>query len=595
MSTRAGTQYHPSQSDPEPNMDNDHGRMLRAITEQLARMTDQLDQLGGRVQSLEESRSNPTEPESPHHRQHHHDPGQQSDFDAPHPTPPPARRPYQYDHGPIPRRPQYPDPAYHPREPYYRDQDRRPNLDHENPDDRAVRNVKLDAPTFDSSLDPKIYEDWEGDMDQYFDWYDMSEVRKYKFAKTRLVHQARLYWGNLELLIRRRGAEPIATWAEMKRRLRDKYVPMSYHQKLLDQWQRLNQGNKPVSEYIAKFDEFVMRCHLAEPEEATLSRFRAGLREDIQRELYFREVNDLELAYQIARTAERFHRGPISSRPTAPPPRPVSGPNYPSRPTPSPVTARPEDKGKAPETPRPSTSRAACFRCHKVGHFASNCPSRSLHIGESSEGDLEPCEEYEEEVYEADPSLIEAYEEEDAPIESDLVGVVRCILSQAVVQEDWHRTNILQIFFKLGDKVCKVIIDSGSCVNAISTSAVKSFGLTSIPHPNPYKVSWIDSTSIPIKSRCKVPIKLQSYQEDVWCDVVPMGVSSVILGRPWLFDHDATLFGKTNSCSFTHLGKKTVIHPTPPRDSTKKASSSLKEKKPGLNLITDKELEQEIK
>ena len=154
----------------------------------------------------------------------------------------------------------------------------------------------------------------------------------------------------MELLIRRRGEGPITTWGGMKIRLREKYVPTSYKQKLLDQWKTMNQGNKPVSEYIAKFDEFVMRCHLNEPEETILSRFRAGLREEIQKELYFREVTDLEQAYQIARTAEQFHRGPMSVRPSAPPQRLVSDQSYPSRPNPSSSIARPDDKDKVPET-----------------------------------------------------------------------------------------------------------------------------------------------------------------------------------------------------------------------------------------------------
>ena len=59
-------------------------------------------------------------------------------------------------------------------------------------------------------------------------------------------------------------------------RLREKYLPMSYNQRLLDQWQRLTQGTRSVAEYIAKFDEFVMRCNVTEDESVTLSRFRAG-------------------------------------------------------------------------------------------------------------------------------------------------------------------------------------------------------------------------------------------------------------------------------------------------------------------------------
>jgi len=69
-----------------------------------------------------------------------------------------------------------------------------------------------------------------------------------------------------------------------------------------------------------------------------------------------------------------------------------------------------------------------------------------------------------------------------------------------------------------------------------------------------------------------------------------MGVSSIILWRPWLYDHDATQFGKTNSCAFNHLVKKIVINPFPPNDEVKKEASSLKEKKPGLHLISAKEL-----
>ena len=69
-------------------------------------------------------------------------------------------------------------------------------------DERALRNIRLEAPNFDGNLDPKIYIDWEGEMDQYFKWYDMTEERKCKFMKLRLVRQARLYWKNIERLIR---------------------------------------------------------------------------------------------------------------------------------------------------------------------------------------------------------------------------------------------------------------------------------------------------------------------------------------------------------------------------------------------------------
>ena len=86
----------------------------------------------------------------------------------------------------------------------------------------------------------------------------------------------------------------------MKDKLHEKYLLASYQQCLLDQWQRLIQGIGSVNEYIDKFEEYLMRCNVNEDPSVTLSRFRAGLREDIQRELFMREVYSLEQAYQLA-------------------------------------------------------------------------------------------------------------------------------------------------------------------------------------------------------------------------------------------------------------------------------------------------------
>ena len=112
------------------------------------------------------------------------------------------QNPREAHHEPNPRRDPRPYQTFEPNP-------RRPNQDQRDHDDQTLRNIRLDAPTFDGSLNPKVYLDWEGEMDQYFEWYDMTEERKYKFAKLRLVHQARLYWKNIERIIRQRGDDPI--------------------------------------------------------------------------------------------------------------------------------------------------------------------------------------------------------------------------------------------------------------------------------------------------------------------------------------------------------------------------------------------------
>ena len=260
----------------------------------------------------------------------------------------------------------------------------------------------------------------------------------------------------------------------------------------------------------------------------------------------------LEQAYQLALDFERFSRYSTLRRlePNRVTPS-GSRPNINQTPSNRPLLTNPigrkEDKGKGAigELSKGSSSRSHCFKCHGYGHFAAQCPNRSLFI-EELEG--ETLENIEEEVYEADPDLAEQFESTEdilgyATPESDLrLGVVRYVLAQTKESEDWRRTSIFHTFIKFGDKICKVIIDSGSCINAISTDTVKRLGLTPVDHPSPYRVSWIDSSFIPIKFRCRVPIQLHSYQDHVWCDVLPMEVGSIILGQPWLFDNDVMIY-----------------------------------------------------
>jgi len=88
-----------------------------------------------------------------------------------------------------------------------------------------MRNIRVEAPNFDRSLEPKVYVDLVGDMDYYFAWYEISEELKYKFAKMRLIHQPRLHWAKLEHTRRQRALPPITTWQEMKLQLKEKYLP----------------------------------------------------------------------------------------------------------------------------------------------------------------------------------------------------------------------------------------------------------------------------------------------------------------------------------------------------------------------------------
>jgi len=48
-------------------------------------------------------------------------------------------------------------------------------------------------------------------MDQYFEWYDMTEEHKFRFAKPKLVREARLHWASVERTLSLGGHDPITT------------------------------------------------------------------------------------------------------------------------------------------------------------------------------------------------------------------------------------------------------------------------------------------------------------------------------------------------------------------------------------------------
>jgi len=175
------------------------------------------------------------------------------------------------------------------------------------------------------------------------------------------------------------------------------------------------------------------------------------------------------------------------------------------------------------------------------------------------------------------------------------VSVVRCALAQPQPTTDWRRTAILSTNTLINGKPCKILIDSGSCVNAISRVTIGRAGLQATPHPKPYKVSWIDTTSLSISEHCLVPIQFAGYKEQIWCDVIAMDVGSIILGRPWLYDRDVTLYGKSNSCTFYYEGKKIRINPIEPQTRTTVQKPKAPEKTKSLHLVGAKEFELNVK
>jgi hypothetical protein len=59
------------------------------------------------------------------------------------------------------------------------------------------------------------------------------------------------------------------------------------------------------------------------------------------------------------------------------------------------------------------------------------------------------------------------------------------------VESSVQRNRLFWTSCKTKDRVCKVIVDSGSTDNLISMDMVEKMELETIDHPSPYKISWL--------------------------------------------------------------------------------------------------------
>jgi len=74
----------------------------------------------------------------------------------------------------------------------------------------------------------------------------------------------------------------INTWQDIKRVLRERFVPSYYGGDLHNKLQRLIQGNRSVNEYYEEMEVSLIRAQIEESQEATMVRFLHGLNREIQ-------------------------------------------------------------------------------------------------------------------------------------------------------------------------------------------------------------------------------------------------------------------------------------------------------------------------
>lgn len=104
--------------------------------------------------------------------------------------------------------------------------------------------------------------------------------------------------------------------------------------------------------------------------------------------------------------------------------------------------------------------------------------------------------------------------------------------------EDDQRKAIFCTTCKVGDTMCSLIVDDGSCQNVISTEVVQNLGPLTVPLESRYRLKWLDKGSeLWVRKKVLLAFEIGEYKDTNECDV-PMQACHVLLGKHWQFDRN---------------------------------------------------------
>ena len=121
-----------------------------------------------------------------------------------------------------------------------------------------------------------------------------------------------------------------------------------------------------------------------------------------------------------------------------------------------------------------------CFTCGEIRHMSWECPKNKT-TAQRNANISKPREDSNEEVEMNNP-----HEEGESLMMKRVL-----VKTKKKMHEPAHRKILFKTKRKSQGNFCKMVIDSGSIDNLVSTQTIQKLGLKRMKHPTPYKVSWL--------------------------------------------------------------------------------------------------------
>ncbi|KAK1681416.1 hypothetical protein QYE76_042264 [Lolium multiflorum] len=445
--------------------------------------------------------------------------------------------------------------------------------------------LKFTMPKFQGEEDPDAYLSWVLKVDKIFRIHNFSEAKKVAMASLEFEGYANVWWEEVNKKREKEDLAPIDTWEEMQEVMHTRFVPTHHKRDLFNKLTQLKQSYKSVEEYYKEMHMTMMSANVDEREEQTMARFLNGLNIPVKRIVEFLPYkNMVELLHQATR-AERQVREDLASAKTKTffAARNAMNASSSIKNTSALASKDPPKQARSaikttsfkPEQSTMSSkastgsSNITCFKCGAQGHKSFECKNTRVMITRD-DGDVEYLSEGE---YEALVQAATSHEDDDLEDQEQVLCVhdaspslvvTKVLTTHALPNED-QRCNIFQTRAGINGKSIKVIIDGGSCHNLASTELCTKLNLPLRKHPHPYHVQWLsDNGNVKIQHTVTISFKIGAYEDTIDCDVVPMTVCHMLLGRPWQYDKKANHDGYTNAYSFKVNDKTYILRPMTP-------------------------------
>ncbi|XP_074303022.1 uncharacterized protein LOC141637443 [Silene latifolia] len=465
-----------------------------------------------------------------------------------------------------------------------------------------------ELPEFVGGTDPEEYFEWERQMERMFDFKDIDDEKRCKYAILKLRKNASLWYESLKAARAREGKEKLASWESLKRKLRKRFVPKTHKIDLYRKLAELMQGSLSIADYIAEFERITLMSEVEEIEEQKMARFFRGLNLNIAHAVEMHPYSSFDMLCDLCIKAEgqnKTKRAYVSNSSKV---NPWSKPDLSknmgasSSSSSKPLFQRTpiaQTVPKTVQTPKEkSLATVRCFKCQGFGHFQNACPNkRNITLREAVDVRDELFEEDNEDglflLNEAEEGEVD-FEPYEPPMYDTNLVLRRSLQANTEPITTEQRDQIFHTKCQVKDKWCSVIIDGGSCTNVASTEMVEKLALVTMVHPKPYNLHWLDDGSkVKVTRQVRVGFTMGSYKDEVLCDVIPMDACHILLGRPWQFDRNVNHNGRSNEYSLLVNGKKIVLRPMSPE--AIRAMHAKKGKKPSLSMFaSEREVEQAI-